>query len=798
MNSADMVSTLDHLFATGQIEQIEAYLKEQYEIAMHDGNADAVMWVLNELVGFYRDRTMHGQAKETIEQIRHAITYFHMEGTVSEATSLNNIANALRFLGEYEQSLTVYNQVKLLYADLLAPDDMRIASLYNNMSLLFQATKEYDKARESLKSALAIVTLHPEAKSELAVTYTNLGQVYIQLDEFTTAKNMLETAVEIFQELGEKEFHYNGCLNALGALHARQGRYEEALPYYEAALVHIYDTIGMTENYQSIYENYMQAYRKTGRKSYASVMELCKAYYETYGAPMIQNEFTAYQNKIAVGLFGEGSECFGFDDEISLDHDCGPAFCMFVTRETYKEIGEALTKAYESLPRIFAGRMRQEMRYAKGRVGVVIIEEFFQRLTGGIGIPETLEQWRNVPEYGLACLVNGDVFADPEGIVSKNRSKLMQYYPEQIWREKLAKCLMECAQTGQYNYARMMARKQGVTAQIVLAEYMKQIMQCIYLMNRTYAPYYKWIHEGMKQLPILPEVAYLLEALHDMPNQNEAWEEYDYHREVNPNDTIAMTIEIIATLVTDKLRELGLSKSTNPYLEVQAEEIIKGMEKEEIMELETTEQDMLSRDEMIELIVKQEWEAFDQVQNEGGRASCQDNWTTFSIMRKSQYLTWTDEMLAVYLWYFGQCRKEGRNLITEKYGLMMESTSPEEYERIKDALPQISEERKKIQEQIIAIQVEWMEEFAAQYPNMSMNARSIHTSEDTAYNTSYETYLRGELGTYSEQLLLLYGQFVARLAKEQKNLAYETMNNTAKLYGYADVDTAEQRLSAMK
>lgn len=216
------------------------------------------------------------------------------------------------------------------------------------------------------------------------------------------------------------------------------------------------------------------------------------------------------------------------------------------------------------------------------------------------------------------------------------------------------------------------------------------------------------------------------------------------------------------------------------------------------METGTTTHDTLSRDELIELIVKQEWEAFDQVQNEGGRASCQDNWTTFSIMRKSQYMTWPDEMLAVYLWYFGQCRKEGRNLITEKYGLMMESTAPEEFMKIKDALPQISEERKKIQEQIIEIQVEWMEDFAARYPNMSMNARTIHTSEDTAYDTSYETYLRGELGTYSEQLLLLYGQFVARLAKEQKNLAYETMNNTAKLYGYADVDTAEQRLSAMK
>ena len=54
-----------------------------------------------------------------------------------------------------------------------------------------------------------------------------------------------------------------------------------------------------------------------------------------------------------------------------------------------------------------------------------------------------------------------------------------------------------------------------------------------------------------------------------------------------------------------------------------------------------------------------------------------------------------------------------------------------------------------------------MEEFAKEYPKMAGNARSIHTSEDNEYNTSYETYLRGELGTYSEETFVLYGRFIA-------------------------------------
>ena len=47
---------------------------------------------------------------------------------------------------------------------------------------------------------------------------------------------------------------------------------------------------------------------------------------KTYGEPMIHEKFSDYENKIAVGLVGEGSERFGFDDKYSRDHDFGAGF----------------------------------------------------------------------------------------------------------------------------------------------------------------------------------------------------------------------------------------------------------------------------------------------------------------------------------------------------------------------------------------------------------------------------------------------------------------------------------------
>lgn len=189
-------------------------------------------------------------------------------------------------------------------------------------------------------------------------------------------------------------------------------------------------------------------------------------------------------------------------------------------------------------------------------------------------------------------------------------------------------------------------------------------------------------------------------------------------------------------------------------------------------------------------IAKAEFEAFDKVQNEGGRASCQNNWPTFKVMRMSQYMTWTEDMLLQYLYEFKTNYEHGRNMVEEKYARMMESTAPAEYAAFADQLPALSDEKKAIMEQVIGLQVKWMEEFALEYPNLAEDARRIHTAEDLPDDTSYETYLRGELGTYSDRMLEMYGRYIVAHAQENSNVAREIMENTVHFYGYQDLEAA--------
>ena len=197
----------------------------------------------------------------------------------------------------------------------------------------------------------------------------------------------------------------------------------------------------------------------------------------------------------------------------------------------------------------------------------------------------------------------------------------------------------------------------------------------------------------------------------------------------------------------------------------------------------------------LNLIVQMEWDFFQQVNNKGGRASCQDMPETFAIMRESQFSIWTDDMLLSYYDDLRAAQDDGRNPMTEKYAYMMESTHPDEFEQIKDALPPISQEKRDIIEQIVAIQISWAEEVAATYPHFAGRGRPIRSAQDSQYATSIETYSRGELATYSLGTLQLMLERFQQARDDNANLQMEVDTRTARSYGYASLAKAEEALS---
>ena len=231
-------------------------------------------------------------------------------------------------------------------------------------------------------------------------------------------------------------------------------------------------------------------------------MDLSRTYFREVVLPRLERDHPELLPRLAAGLVGNGSDCFGYDDEISRDHDWGVEYFLWLPEELAgeRERLEAWRQQVfrESPP--MAGRVRSAYG---ARIGVQTTGEFYRSLLGSPGGPETLVQWLQVPEENLAMAVNGEVFLDREGSFTAVRERLQQHYPDDVRKKKLAAKCMAIAQTGQYNFLRMAKREDWVTVRAVLARFADSVMGAVFLINRKYRPYYKWSWRALGELPIL-------------------------------------------------------------------------------------------------------------------------------------------------------------------------------------------------------------------------------------------------------------------------------------------------------
>ena len=231
-------------------------------------------------------------------------------------------------------------------------------------------------------------------------------------------------------------------------------------------------------------------------------LELAEKFYKEFGESMLNESFSHMLPYIAVGLMGSGSECYGYDDDISQDHDFEPGFCVFIPDENIVDSKSAfeLERAYSKLPKEFMGFKRATVSPVGGnRHGVIRIGDFIEAKTGSRNGDLSVGQWFSVPEYSLSEAVNGAVFSDNYGELTAVREKL-KYFPEDIRLKKLAGNLLLMAQSGQYNYNRCISRGETAAAQLALFEFVKSAINVFFLINKKYMPYYKWCFRSLREL----------------------------------------------------------------------------------------------------------------------------------------------------------------------------------------------------------------------------------------------------------------------------------------------------------
>ena len=252
-------------------------------------------------------------------------------------------------------------------------------------------------------------------------------------------------------------------------------------------------------------------------------LEEARKFYEEAGAEMISRNFGDFENRIAVGLVGHGSECFGFDDQTSRDHDFETGFCIWLTKDDEEKVGFRLMRAYDKLVKSVNGE-RADRVVENGFQGVFVTGDFYRRYTGCDGAPKTWQDWLYTNSAYFAEATNGKVFCDELGEFTKIRNEILHGMPEDVRAKRIGSCALKAAQSGQYNYARCLAHGEEGAAMLALCEFVTNAIELAFLLNRKHCPYYKWALRSMDGLDKFAELKqpleYLLTADNDKAGQS--------------------------------------------------------------------------------------------------------------------------------------------------------------------------------------------------------------------------------------------------------------------------------------
>ena len=270
-------------------------------------------------------------------------------------------------------------------------------------------------------------------------------------------------------------------------------------------------------------------------------LEIARGYYEEFGKPMLETEFSDILPFLAAGFAGSGSEHYGYDDEISRDHDFEPGFCIFLPGEDVVDRRRAfqLERAYAKLPKEYAGIKRRPLSPVGGnRNGIIRTNEFYMKLTDSANGELTAMQWLRLPDYTLAESVNGEVYFDNYGEFTGIRERLI-CMPEDIKLKRLAGNLLMMAQSGQYNFLRCIKHGEPEAAQLACVEFVNAAMKTVFLLQDRYMPYYKWSFRALRELVGTAELSEKLSFLLYGDNRDRAvvWQKYDMIEEI-ASDTI--------------------------------------------------------------------------------------------------------------------------------------------------------------------------------------------------------------------------------------------------------------------
>lgn len=496
----EIQNQIDKFYQEFKYQEGYEYILKELDKANINNDLNTQLFLYNELMSYYRVHGHFANANDVVARAESLLKKMNLIDDLNGSTTYLNIATLYRVEERLEESLAYYHRCFDIYEKKILENDERFIALYNNISIVYHSLNDYENAITYSLKALDLIGDRDEMIIEKAITYANLSMFYLDSNLIEKAKDAISQSKAIFEVNDPSDPHYLALFANEASYYYRQGDLFKAYNLFNNLLPRIENLYGKNQDYQIVLEN-KKMIKEDLDKHFG--LYLSKSFY-LENRILIKNRFPEYFDRMAFGLVGMGSQCLGYDDKISQDHDFGPCFCIFIPRGLYEIIGKDLEDFYYKLPNKYYG-YTSNFEKDSVRDGIFINEDFFLD-------PLSDVEWIEIKPDHLLTMTNGWIFEDNYGYVTKQRKKL-SFYPRNVFLKKLAGSLARMCQSGQYNYERSLKRNDYVAASFALNEFIYSTLQTVYLLNNKYMPFYKWAFKGISSFDDLSGIRSLIELL---------------------------------------------------------------------------------------------------------------------------------------------------------------------------------------------------------------------------------------------------------------------------------------------
>lgn len=315
-------------------------------------------------------------------------------------------------------------------------------------------------------------------------------------------------------------------------------------------------------------------------------LELCGEFFHEVVKPILDDAMPALQ--YCAALIGPGSEVYGFDTEMSMDHDWGLRLFLFLDERDASEsdvisalLGNRLPLTWDGFPvaietltttsTVRKMESKDAARPLKHHVTPITLSKFCQAQLAYdfTAEPPSAAQWLSIPSHALREMVCGQVYHDPLGRIAELR-RTLTWYPQDVYLYMLA---AGCQRIGQESHLMPRAGYAGseLGSAIIASRLVRDIMNLCFLLEKQYAPYAKWFGAGFNRLKCSGELEPLLMAVQTAT----AWQD---RQDAMVKCYNIVTERLVAELgLEGKVPANSVSFHDRPFLIMPAEQLVQAI-----------------------------------------------------------------------------------------------------------------------------------------------------------------------------------------------------------------------------